>query len=63
MTEPKQTRTIQVGIRLTPDELEAIRREAIRRGWSIAQVMRRRTLKGLDVAPVPMGEEERKAVG
>jgi len=63
MTEPKRGRTINVGIRLTPEELEAIRREATRRGWSISQVMRRRTLKGLDVASVSVGEDERKAVG
>ena len=63
MTEPKRGRTINVGIRLTPEELDAIRREAVRRGWSISQVMRRRTLKGLDVAAVPASEGEQKAVG
>jgi hypothetical protein len=63
MTEPKRGRTINVGIRLTPEELEAIRREAVRRGWSISQVMRRRCLKGLDVQAVPAGDEQRKAVG
>lgn len=63
MTEPKRGRTVNVGIRLTPEELEAIKREADRRGWSISQVMRRRTLKGLDVVVVPAGEGEQKAAG
>ena len=57
MTDTKQNRTVQVGIRLTPEELEAIRREGVRRGWTISQVMRRRTLKGLTVDVVPVGDK------
>jgi hypothetical protein len=49
MRDPGHRRTTQIGVRLTIDELEALRREGIRRGWSISQVVRKRALKGLKV--------------
>ena len=51
-------------MRLTEAEFEAIRREARRRSWSISQVMRQRTLKGLAVVELVEGmAEEQKAAG
>lgn len=49
MTTPKHNRRIQVGVRLTLGEYEAVLREAKRRSWTIAQALRHRALKGLTV--------------
>ncbi len=64
MTEPKRTRPITVGIRLAPEEIEALEREAKRRKWTFSQCCRERMLKGLTVEVV--GSEvttELKVVG
>ncbi len=63
MSETRRNRTVQVAIRFTVDEFEALRREGNRRSWTFAQVVRKRALKGLDVQAVPVGEGETKAVG
>lgn len=62
MSQPRQTRSIQLAIRFTPEEVEALRREATRREWSLAQVLRKRALKGLTIE-APASETELKAVG
>lgn len=63
MSETRRNRTVQVAIRFTVDEFEALRREGNRRSWTFAQVVRKRALKGLDVAVVSVGDESQKAVG
>ncbi len=65
MTTRKQERIFQVGIRLTREEFEAVRREAERRDWSMAKVMKNRALKGLHVEPECEAPEAEmpKAVG
>jgi hypothetical protein len=54
---------VQVAIRFTPQEVKALSREAERRGWTFAQVVRRRALKGLTVDETEAHEERPKAVG
>lgn len=64
MTEQKRAKYPQVGVRLSKEEYEAVKREAERRGWSMGQTMRRRALKGLTVREVDQDPEtELKAVG
>ena len=63
MSEYRKNRTIQIGVRLTEQELDALKREAKRTDRTVYEVMRRRGLKGLDVAAVPVGDEQRKAAG
>lgn len=64
MTDTKPARYFQVGVRLSQQEYEAVKREAKRRGWSLGQVMRRRALKGLTVVAPEVGEADAlKAVG
>jgi hypothetical protein len=62
MSEYRRKRTIQIGVRLSAGEWEALKKEGGRKGWTIAQVVRHRALKGLDVQAVPVGDEQRKAV-
>lgn len=57
MTEPKRTRPITVGIRLAPEEIEALEREAKRRRWTFSQCCRERMLKGLTI-DAPVGTPE-----
>ncbi len=64
MTEPKRTRPITVGIRLAPEEIEALEREAKRRKWTFSQCCRERMLKGLTIGePSRVEDEMAKAVG
>jgi hypothetical protein len=57
MSEFRKKRTIQIGVRLSVEEWEALRKEGGRKGWTIAQVVRHRALKGLDVQVVPVGDK------
>ncbi len=64
MTSEKRYRSIQVGVRLSPAEYEAIKQQAERRGWSVSQFMRLRALRGMTVEVVAASEElAKKAVG
>ena len=58
MTSEKRYRNIQVGVRLSPAEFEAIKQQAERRGWSVSQFMRSRSLRGLTVEVVAASEEQ-----
>jgi hypothetical protein len=63
MSEYRKNRTVQIGVRLTEQELEALKREAKRTARTVSEVMRRRGLKGLDVQAIPVGDKQREAVG
>ena len=43
---------------MTERELVALKREAVRLDRTVSQIVRKRALKGLDVALVPVGEGE-----